>query len=69
MPLGALDRDVERQRDVVVDRAGRRATLVVGGAVGHFTRRGIVYSALRALVIMALASAVTYGVGHAVGVS
>jgi VIT1/CCC1 family predicted Fe2+/Mn2+ transporter len=43
------------------------ATLVVGAAVGHFTRRGIAYSALRALVIMALASAVTYGVGHLVG--
>jgi VIT1/CCC1 family predicted Fe2+/Mn2+ transporter len=45
------------------------STLFVGGAVGHFTRRGVVYSALRALVIMALASAVTYGVGHIVGVS
>jgi vacuolar iron transporter family protein len=43
------------------------ATLAVGGAVGHFTRRGVYYSALRALVIMALASAVTYGVGHLVG--
>jgi VIT1/CCC1 family predicted Fe2+/Mn2+ transporter len=43
------------------------ATLVVGAAVGHFTRRGIAYSALRTLVIMALASAVTYGVGHLVG--
>ncbi len=45
------------------------STIFVGGAVGHFTRRGVVYSALRALVIMALASAVTYGVGHIVGVS
>jgi VIT1/CCC1 family predicted Fe2+/Mn2+ transporter len=43
------------------------STIFVGGAVGHFTRRGVVYSALRALVIMALASAVTYGVGHLVG--
>jgi vacuolar iron transporter family protein len=43
------------------------ATLVVGGAVGHFTRRGIVYSALRALIIMAVASAVTFGVGAGVG--
>jgi VIT1/CCC1 family predicted Fe2+/Mn2+ transporter len=43
------------------------ATLFVGGAVGHFTRRGIVYSALRALIIMAVASAVTFGVGAAVG--
>ena len=45
------------------------STIFVGGAVGRFTRRGVVYSALRALVIMALASAVTYGVGHIVGVS
>jgi VIT1/CCC1 family predicted Fe2+/Mn2+ transporter len=43
------------------------ATLLVGGAVGHFTRRGVVYSALRALVIMAVASAVTFGVGVGVG--
>jgi vacuolar iron transporter family protein len=44
------------------------ATLLVGGAVGHYTRRGVSFSAARALVIMALASAVTYGVGHLVGV-
>jgi VIT1/CCC1 family predicted Fe2+/Mn2+ transporter len=43
------------------------ATLFVGGAVGHFTRRGIGYSAIRALIIMAVASAVTFGVGAAVG--
>lgn len=42
--------------------------LFVGAAVGHFTRRGIVYSALRALVIMSLASGVTFGVGYLVGV-
>jgi VIT1/CCC1 family predicted Fe2+/Mn2+ transporter len=44
------------------------ATLFVGAAVGHYTRRGITFSAVRALVIMGLASAVTYGVGHLVGV-
>ncbi|MGB8179939.1 MAG: VIT1/CCC1 transporter family protein [Acidimicrobiales bacterium] len=44
------------------------STIFVGGAVGRFTRRGVVFSAFRALVIMALASAVTYGVGHVVGV-
>lgn len=44
------------------------ATLCVGGAVGHYTRRGVAFSAGRALVIMALASAVTYGVGYLVGV-
>jgi VIT1/CCC1 family predicted Fe2+/Mn2+ transporter len=43
------------------------ATLFVGGAVGHFTRRGVAYSALRAVIIMAVASAVTFGVGAAVG--
>ncbi len=42
--------------------------LFVGAAVGHFTRRGIIYSALRALIIMSLASAVTFGVGYLVGV-
>lgn len=44
------------------------STIFVGGAVGNFTRRGVAYSAMRALVIMGLASAVTYGVGHVVGV-
>lgn len=43
------------------------ATLLVGGGVGRFTKRGVWYSALRALVIMAVASAVTYGVGALVG--
>lgn len=41
--------------------------IFVGAAVGHFTRRGIIYSALRALIIMSLASAVTFGVGYLVG--
>jgi len=43
------------------------ATLFVGGAVGRFTRRGIAYGAARALLIMGLASVVTYGVGNLVG--
>ena len=44
------------------------ATLLVGGGVGHFTKRGVSYSALRALVIMAVASAeATFGVGALVG--
>jgi VIT1/CCC1 family predicted Fe2+/Mn2+ transporter len=43
--------------------------IFVGAAVGHFTRRGIIYSALRALIIMSLASAVTFGVGYLVGVN
>jgi vacuolar iron transporter family protein len=44
------------------------ATVIVGGAVGHFTRRGVSYSAVRALVIMAVASSVTFRVGQLVGV-
>ena len=40
----------------------------VGGAIGWFTKRGITRWALRQLIITALASAVTFGVGHAVGV-
>jgi vacuolar iron transporter family protein len=43
-------------------------SVVVGGAIGWFTRRGVVRSALRQLVIAALASAVTFGVGRLVGV-
>lgn len=40
---------------------------VVGGAIGWFTRRGVLRSAVRQLVIAALAAAVTYGVGRLVG--
>jgi VIT1/CCC1 family predicted Fe2+/Mn2+ transporter len=40
---------------------------VVGGAIGWFTRRGIWRSAVRQLVIAALASAVTFAVGRLVG--
>jgi VIT1/CCC1 family predicted Fe2+/Mn2+ transporter len=41
--------------------------MAVGGAIGWFTRRGIVRSAARQLIIAALAAAVTYGFGHLVG--
>ena len=40
---------------------------VVGGAIGWFTRRGVVRSAVRQLVIATLAAAVTYVVGRLVG--
>ena len=40
---------------------------VVGGAIGWFTRRGIWLSAIRQIVIAALAAAVTFGVGRLVG--
>lgn len=43
------------------------AILSVGAAIGHYTRRGLVFSALRSFFIAALASAVTFGVGHLVG--
>lgn len=42
-------------------------SVVVGGAIGWFTRRGIVRSALRQLGIAALAAAVTFAVGRLVG--
>ncbi len=44
------------------------ATLAVGAGVGHFTRRGLVFSATRMLFVTAVASSVTYGVGRLVGV-
>ena len=40
---------------------------LVGGGIGWFTHRGVVRWALRQLVVAALAAAVTFGVGHAVG--
>lgn len=43
------------------------ATFAVGAGVGSYTRRGIWFSGARMLVITAVASAVTFGVGHLVG--
>lgn len=43
------------------------ASATVGGAVGWFTHRGVVFSAIRSLSITAVAAAVTYLVGHFVG--
>jgi VIT1/CCC1 family predicted Fe2+/Mn2+ transporter len=40
---------------------------VVGGAIGWFTRRGVLRSAVRQLIIATLAAAVTFGVGRLVG--
>jgi VIT1/CCC1 family predicted Fe2+/Mn2+ transporter len=40
---------------------------IVGGAIGWFTRRGIMRSAARQLIIATLAAAVTFGVGRLVG--
>jgi len=46
---------------------GGAGALVVGSVVGAFTERGIIRCGLRQLVITALASAITWGVGHGVG--
>ena len=43
------------------------AAVVVGGAIGWFTRRGVVRWALRQLVITVIAAGVTYGIGRGVG--
>jgi len=43
------------------------AALVVGGALARFTGKGVVFSALRQLTIAAAASAVTFGIGAAIG--
>jgi VIT1/CCC1 family predicted Fe2+/Mn2+ transporter len=46
---------------------GAVASLVLGGLIGWFIRRGTWRWALRQLVVTALAAAVTYGVGRLVG--
>lgn len=48
---------------------GALSALVVGAGLSIFTRRRWWYSSLRQLAISAVAAAVTYGIGHAVGVS
>ncbi len=42
-------------------------SILVGGAIGNMTRRGMVRWALRQLVITVIAAGVTYGVGRGVG--
>jgi VIT1/CCC1 family predicted Fe2+/Mn2+ transporter len=49
--------------------AGVVAALLVGGALGLLTGRSVVKSALRQLVVAAVAAGVTYGIGRAVGVA
>jgi VIT1/CCC1 family predicted Fe2+/Mn2+ transporter len=44
------------------------AAAVVGGAIGWFTRNGILKWALRQVFVGALAAAVTFGIGRIVGV-
>ena len=45
------------------------AALVVGATLSFLTRRNIVYSALRQLAICAIAGAITYGIGSAIGIA
>jgi vacuolar iron transporter family protein len=54
--------------EVVVSIAVAGAgAIVVGGAIGWFTRSGVVRWMLRQVVIAALASGVTYALGHVIG--
>jgi VIT1/CCC1 family predicted Fe2+/Mn2+ transporter len=48
---------------------GAIAALALGAAIGVFSGRNVLNTALRQLAIAALAAAVTYGVGHLLGVS
>ncbi|HLX86851.1 MAG TPA: VIT1/CCC1 transporter family protein [Acidimicrobiales bacterium] len=48
---------------------GALAALIVGAGLSLFTRRRWWYSSLRQLAISAVAAAVTFGIGHAVGAS
>jgi VIT1/CCC1 family predicted Fe2+/Mn2+ transporter len=45
------------------------AALLLGSAIGAFTRHGVVRTALRQLAAAALAAAITFGVGHLLGVA
>jgi vacuolar iron transporter family protein len=45
------------------------AALCVGAGLSFLTRRGLVYSALRSLAVCAVAGAITYGIGSAIGVT
>lgn len=47
---------------------GALAALVLGGAIGSLTGRGVTRTAARQLVAAAVAAAVTFGVGHLLGV-
>ena len=45
------------------------SALIVGGALSFLTNRSIVVSAMRSLLVCAVAGAITYGIGAAVGVT
>jgi VIT1/CCC1 family predicted Fe2+/Mn2+ transporter len=48
---------------------GAAASLALGAVIGSLTERGVVATALRQLAVVAVAAAVTYGVGALIGVS
>ena len=48
-------------------RATLSGAFAVGAALSHFTGRSWLWSASRQLLILGIAAAVTYGVGHLVG--
>ena len=48
---------------------GAVAALALGAAIGVFSGRNVLTTALRQLAVAAIAAAVTYGVGHLLGVS
>ena len=45
------------------------AAICVGAALARFTGRSVLFSAVRQLLVMGVAAGVTYGIGHAVGLS
>ena len=45
------------------------AAVCVGAALARFTGRSVLFSAVRQLLVMGIAAGITYGIGHAVGLS
>jgi VIT1/CCC1 family predicted Fe2+/Mn2+ transporter len=48
---------------------GAAACLLLGAAIGYFAGRSIWRTAIRQLVVAAVAAGITFGVGHLLGVS
>jgi VIT1/CCC1 family predicted Fe2+/Mn2+ transporter len=57
------------QRKTRAPWLGAVAALALGAAIGVFSGLNVVNTVLRQLAVAALAAAVTYGVGHLLGVS
>jgi len=45
------------------------AAVCVGAALARFTGRSVLFSAVRQLLVMGVAAGITYGIGHAVGLT